>query len=385
MGLIDISWGNIRRRLGKTLLLVMGLTIGVTTVVALQAITRTMKDDVGMKLDEFGANILVVPRSESLSLSYGGLTVSSAAYDVGELTVGDAERILTIPNARNVSVIAPKLLSAVEIKGQPVLVAGVDFASELRLKQWWEVVGKEPQSDDGAIVGSRVASLLDLSAGSQVHVGDRAFEIVAVLAENGQQDDDTLFISLDAAQRALNRPNAISLIEVAALCTACPIEKMVEQIQQVLPQARVTALRQAVTLRMETVGQISRFAWALSGVVTVIGGLVVLTTMLGAVTERRREIGVFRAIGFRRAHIMRVILAESALVSLLGGFLGWLIGMGAATLLAPGVAEISIAVRWDPWLALSAVSVAVLVGLLCSLYPAVRASRLDPTTALRAL
>ncbi len=385
MGLMDIAWNNIRRRKGKVFLLVMGLTIGVTTVVALQAITQMMQEDVGIKLDEFGANILVVPHSNSLSLSYGGLTVSSAAYDVGELTSQDAELINTIPNARNVSIIAPKLLSAVEIKEQMVLVAGVDFDTELRLKKWWRLIGKDPQSDDQAIVGARMASLLDLSAGSQVPVGDRTFEIVAVLAENGQQDDDTLFIDLSAAQQALNRPDAISLIEVSALCTACPIEDMVAQIQQVLPQARVTGLRQAVTLRMETVGQITRFAWALSGVVLVIGGLVVLTTMLGAVTERRREIGVFRAIGFRRTHIMSVILAEAALVSLLGGFLGWLIGMSAATLLAPGVAQVSIAVQWDLWLALAAVSIALVVGLLSSLYPAIRAAQLDPTTALRAL
>ncbi len=385
MGLMDIAWNNIRRRKGKVFLLVMGLTIGVTTVVALQAITQTMQTDVGIKLDEFGANILVVPHSNSLSLSYGGLTVSSAAYDVGELTVQDAELINTIPNARNISIIAPKLLSAVEIKEQMVLVAGVDFDTELRLKKWWRLIGKAPQSDDQAIVGARMASLLDLSVGSQVQVGDRTFEIVAVLAENGQQDDDTLFIDLNAAQHALNRPDAISLIEVAALCTACPIEDMVAQIQEVLPQARVTGLRQAVTLRMETVGQITRFAWALSGIVLVIGGLVVLTTMLGAVTERRREIGVFRAIGFRRTHIMRVILAEAALVSLLGGFLGWLIGMSTATLLAPGVAQVNIAVQWDPWLALAAVSLALVVGLLSSLYPAIHAAQLDPTTALRAL
>jgi putative ABC transport system permease protein len=194
-----------------------------------------------------------------------------------------------------------------------------------------------------------------------------------------------LFVDLSAAQQALHRPDAVSLIEVAALCTACPIEDMVAQIQTVLPQARVTGLRQAVTLRMETVGQITRFAWALSAIVLVIGGLVVLTTMLGAVTERRQEIGVFRAIGFRRTHIVRVILTEAALVSLLGGSLGWLIGMGAAALLAPSVAQVSVPVQWDPWLALGAVSIALVVGLLSSLYPAVRAAQLDPTTALRAL
>ena len=78
----------------------------------------------------------------------------------------------------------------------------------------------------------------------------------------------TLF---QAPQQALGRSGAISLVEVAALCIACPIEDMVAQIQTVLPQARVTALRQAVTLRMEMVGQLRRFSWALSAVVLVIG------------------------------------------------------------------------------------------------------------------
>jgi len=385
MGLIDIVWNNLRRRKGKVFLLVLGLTIGVTTVVALQAITQTMRDDVGAKLDEFGANILVVPQSNSLSLSYGGMTVSSAAYDVGELTSLDMERIQTIPNAANISTIAPILLSAVQVKGQYVLVAGVDLEAELRMKKWWQLDGRVPQADGEAIAGARVAELLGLSAGSQVPVGSRTFEIVAILAENGMQDDDMLFVDLNAAQSALDRFGTISLIEVSALCNACPIEEMIRQIQEAVPQARVTGLRQAVALRMETVDQLTRFAWALSAVVLVIGGLVVLTTMLGAVAERKQEIGIFRAMGFRRTHIMRVILAEAALVSLVGGLLGWLIGMVAATLLASSVAQVSVAVQWNPWLLLGAVGTALFLGVLSSLYPAVRAAQLDPNTALQAL
>jgi len=305
--------------------------------------------------------------------------------DVGELTDRDVAQIWTIPNARNLSVVAPKLLSATEVKDRSVLVAGVDFESELRLKPWWELEGSEPGADDQAIAGSRVATLLDLSQGSLVQVGGQIFRVVAVLAENGQQDDDMLFVDLGAAQRALDRPGAVSLVEVAALCTACPIEQMVAQIQAALPQARVTALRQAVTLRMEMVGQLMRFSWALSAVVLVIGGLVVLTTMLGAVTERKQEIGVLRAVGFRRRHIVNIILTEATLVSLLGGLLGWLTGMGAAVVLAPLVTQASLPVSWDLLLALWAVTIALVVGVAASVYPAVRAARLDPTTALRAL
>ncbi len=385
MRLTDVIFRNLRRRVGRKLLLVAGLAIGVATVVALMAITNTMQADVANKLDEYGANILIVPKANDLSLSYGGVTVASAAYDVGELTVSDLDRIQTIKNARNISVVAPKLLGALPIGSRTVLVAGVRFEDEFRLKQWWDTEGEEPDSAEEAVIGVRLARVLNLHPGDTVQVDGRAFRVAGILAENGSQDDDILFIDLVAAQQVMDKPQGISLVEVAALCTECPVEDMVMQISEVLPQARVTALRQAVTLRMETVGQLSRFALAVSAVVIVIGGLVVLTTMLGAVAERRQEIGLFRALGFRQRHVMRIILGEASLVSLGGGLLGWLLGMGAAILLAPRLANVTAPVIWTPELALGAMGGALLVGLLASLYPATNAARLDPTTALRSL
>jgi putative ABC transport system permease protein len=385
MRLVDVVFRNLRRRVGRKLLLVAGLAIGVATVVALMAITSTMQADVANKLDEYGANILIVPKANDLSLSYGGVTVASAAYDVGELSVADLEAIQTIKNARNISVVAPKLLGALPVGDRTVLVAGVRFADEFRLKQWWDAEGEEPDSADEAVLGVRLARALRLDVGDSVEIGGRQFRVSGVLAENGSQDDDILFIDLGAAQQVMGKPEGVSLVEVAALCTECPVEEMVDQIGGVLPQARVTALRQAVTLRMETVGQLSRFALAVSAVVIVIGALVVLTTMLGAVAERRQEIGLFRALGFRQRHVMRIILGEAALVSLGGGVLGWLLGMGAAVVLAPRLANVAAPVIWDPLLATTAIGGALLVGLVASLYPASTAARLDPTTALRSL
>ena len=385
MRLIDIVLKGLRRRKGRMLLLVLGLAVGVATVVALMALTRTMRQAVAGRLDEYGANILIVPRSSDLSLSYGGITVASASYDVGEMTLHDLKRIGTIKNARNVSVIAPKLLGTVTLDGRRVLMAGVLFDDEIRLKRWWEVRGEYPVTSDEALVGARLAEVLAIQPGEMLDVQGQIVRVIGVLEENGSQDDDILFLDLSLAQRLVSKPGSINLVEVAALCTECPIEEMVKQISEVLPQARVTALRQAVTLRMETVGQLTRFAFAVSLVVIAIGALVVLTTMLGAVSERRQEVGLFRALGFRQAHIERVIVGEALVVSLVGGILGWVIGMGTAVVLRPSLSDLAAPMIWDPWLALGAVGGTLLVGLGGSLYPARRAARLDPTTALRSL
>jgi putative ABC transport system permease protein len=269
---------------------------------------------------------------------------------------------------------------------RPVLVAGVRFPDELRLKQWWQLNdGAEPAGTYDALAGVRLAQTLNLHSGATLELNGQTFRVVGILAENGTQDDDILFVDLAAAQQVMNKPDGISLVEVAALCIACPVEEMVKQISEVLPQARVTALRQAVTLRMETVGQLGRFALAVAAVVMAIGGMVVLTTMLSSVSERRQEIGLFRAMGFRQQHVMRIILSEAALVSMAGGVSGWLAGMGAAILLTPYLANVTIPVQWNPWLAFGAAGGALVIGLGASVYPAIYAARLDPTIALRSL
>jgi len=98
------------------------------------------------------------------------------------------------------------------------------------------------------------------------------------------------------------------------------------------------------------------------------------------------EIGVFRAIGFRKSHIMRIILLEAALVSLLAGFLGYAVGMGGARMALPFMAESKNALLvWDGYVAAGSIALALVLGVLASLYPALHASKMDPTEALRAL
>ena len=90
MRLYHISLGNLKRRKGKMILLSLGLSIGIAVVIAMIGITSKMKADVEKKLDEYGANIIVSPKSEGLSLNYGGLHVTDTSYDIEELSNSDA-------------------------------------------------------------------------------------------------------------------------------------------------------------------------------------------------------------------------------------------------------------------------------------------------------
>src|SRR5512137_2841857 len=139
MKLIDIALNNLRRKKGRTFFLVSGLALGIGAAVALTSVGDAMNREVMQTLDEFGANILVLPATEDLPLSYGGMTVSALNTGGRTLTLEDAKRIRTIRNNANISTIAPKLLVISQVKKIRVMVAGVDFPSEFRLKKWWRV------------------------------------------------------------------------------------------------------------------------------------------------------------------------------------------------------------------------------------------------------
>jgi putative ABC transport system permease protein len=384
MRLSNISLNNLRRRKGKALLLSLGLAVGVAAVVSVLSITAALQLDTERKIDEFGANILITPLSEDLSLSYGGVAVG-ASYVTQELSNADVAAIWTIHEAENISTVAPKLLSGVEVNGIRALLVGVDFTAELRMKRWWALEGQRPQGDHQLILGQDAAHRLRVGPGGEMEILGERFTVAAVLQPIGNQEDSLIYADLGVVQRLLGKPDSVSLVEVAALCSTCPIEVIVEQIGEKLPDARVMALAQAVKSREQTVEQLTNFSLALAGVVLLIGGLVVLTTMMSSVTERTREIGVFRAVGFRKSHIMRILLVEALLLSGLAGIIGWLIGTAGSGTVASAVAKLQVPVIWDPMLGLGAIGLALLVGLAGSIYPALRASSLDPAEALRSI
>jgi len=386
MRLRDISINNLRRRKGKVLFLILGLTIGITTVVALVSITRMMNEDISNKLDEFGANILVIPRSDDFSLSYGGLNIGGVSVDTQTLKDSDIQKIRQIEVRENISTVSPKLIGVVEVEGKKILLTGVLFQEEVRLKKWWKVHGTIPKSRDEILLGNEVAVKLFKSTNDSLTINGKRVRVSGMLEETGSQDDFLIFGDLGFAQEVLKKPGALSLIEVSAFCISCPIEEIVSQISRGLPHAKVTAIKQTLETKMEALGHFKKFSVGLSVIVLLIGGLIVFTNMMASVNERKREIGIFRAIGFRKAHVIKIVFSEAFIVGLIGGVAGYLLGLGVSILLGPVLTGIKGGrIFIDPVLGVGVVLLSVTMGILSSIYPAVHASKMDPTAALRAL
>jgi putative ABC transport system permease protein len=219
--------------------------------------------------------------------------------------------------------------------------------------------------------------------GSPLRVAGRRFIVTGVLRPTGSDDDRLLIAELRAVQRLLGRPGELTLVEVAARPGAS-VTRLTGQLAAALPSARVVSLREAVQSRLHAVDQFRGFAYAIVAVILGIEGLVVFLTMSGAVAERTHEIGVFRALGFRSAHVTRLIVLEAAVAGLLAGVLGAAAGVLVAWLVLPAVSD-GAQMTWSPLPGLAAVVASVLLGSAASLPPALRAGRLDPTEALRAL
>lgn len=379
----DIAFSNLRRRRGRTIFLILSLSVGVAMMVAVMSVTAAMQASVESKLREFGANMVVMPKTLVMPITYGGVNIAAVETPVAELTEEDAALVASIQRKDAIRGISPKLVGAIRIDGEEFMLVGTRFRDELKMKPWWHIQGDKPSLSRDILIGATAAQQLHKKAGDKLILGGKEFRVTGVLDEQFSTEDRAIFADLKETGILFNRVGWVSFIEVSTWCAACPVETIVEQISAKLPHARVLAIKQLVEAELSQVKLATSFAMALTAIILVVGSLIVLLTMMAAVRERTPEIGILRAMGFRQSHIMKLILLEGIVISLIAGCLGAIVGSIAALVLSGSVAGLETPLLFDPWFAGMAIVVAVIMGTLPTIYPARKASQLDPIAALR--
>ncbi len=387
MNIFTIPMSNIRRKLTKTLLLVLVFSLGVMSIVALYQVSLVVGESLEKKLSAYGANIIISPHTETLSVSYGGFHMGDMLYDVDDLkesaTIKSIEEIAL---RERISVIAPKLVSTKKIGEINLAVVGVRWQEELGIKSYWAVDGTIPETANQVLLGVKAAAQLSVKTGGTLEIDGREYLISGVLRQTGGDDDGAVFMDLSALQEILQKPDGVSFIEIAALCSGCPIDDIVGQLREQLPGADVKALQSIVNQRMASVHFVQKLALSISLVILVTAAAMVALSMLSAVNERKKDIGILRSLGYAKSQVFTIFCVEAGLIGMVSGLVGYLAGFGASF---KALDFLALSDSFQPVFSLSQMLSAsvlfCLVTVIAALYPAWKGAVIEPSEALVSL
>lgn len=373
---------NVMQRKARSALTMIGVAIAVTAVVALVGIADGFERSFRDLYERRGVDLLVVRAGSSEHLS------SSVPQQAGE-------QIRKLPGVRAVSPGLMDVVSFEQYNPNSTSVALQGWAADsflfddLRL-----IAGRRLESGDekGVMLGMVLARNLDKVTGDTIEIANRFFTIVGVFESFNPLENGSAIMLIRSLQALMDRPNQVTGFQV--ILEDAPDKKaLLERVRQEIEslgnsQGRPWGI--AATLTRDYVRSTSQIrmaqamAWMTSIIALIIGAVGVLNTMIMSVLERTREIGILRAIGWRKTRVVRLILYESILLSIAGAVTGII----AAVLLTRTLTlwpMVNGLVRGDlsPQVIVQGFLIALAVGLIGGIYPAIRGAHLLPTEALR--
>lgn len=376
--MLDLALRNIRRQRTRTSLTILGIVIGIAAVVALGSIGEGLNVMMQNNLELAAGKIMVMEKGTSIPFG----------FEDSEVTDEDIADVETVAGIKD---IVPVLF---HIEG--------GFGPFGREEKTWWAIGIEPEKSeywkgkniqlyDGreleegdtevGVAGNGMAERLGLELGDTVTMFDTEFEVVGILEKSDITDiDGGLIVPIEDLQNLMDVDSYQFLFIVPE--DIRDTEKIAEGIKDASDKLDAITATDIARQASQMINQIRFFTIGIGAIAAFVGGLGVMNTMIMAVVERRREIGVLKAIGATNRTVLVQFLQESAIISLIGGFIGVLLGLGAAVVINMYSGFVISAVVTAE-LAAGGLVFALALGLLGGFYPAWKASQLDPVEALR--
>lgn len=384
-------FGVITRQKKKLMLIALTVALGVSLATAMLNVMFDVGDKVNQELKAYGANLNIVPKGAAFINDMYQLDEDNQSEALQFINEDQLVKIKMIFWAYNIVDFAPYLSVAAEVDHHPVKVVGTWFDKHLQIptgdevntgmlamKSWWQIEGN-PMTDDNlqsAMIGESLAKRLNLKIGDKITIDSpKSHNSMALTIHNifhsGGIEDNEIYVTLSTAQELANKKGLVERVEVSALttpenelarraaqdpnslsrnewdiwyCTAY-ISSIAYQLEEVMPDVRVKAIMQVA----ESEGAILQKTQLLMILLTVLSlicsALAISNLVTANVIERSTEIGLLKALGASNSAVALLIIIEMLIIGLIGGVIGYFMGLGFAQIIGHTVFGSSVEIK----------------------------------------
>jgi putative ABC transport system permease protein len=375
---IDMAIKNIWRQKTRSALTIVGIMIGIAAIVALGSISEGLRILIEKNLQQASGMITVLQKSD------GSLFTAIARSRISEAQLEEISKVSGVKDATGIIMRGAYLEGGGGFSEPDLFFTGIDpskidmfISSNIR----YDGELLEPSDTFEVVLGRTLADKLGVDIGDTVSYRGYEFQVKGILEKTGDTSTDKGFVvNIQTAREILDVEDYTMVIvlpedldEVGDVAKA--IEDSVDGVSAITTEQFAKQISNIVD-------QISFFTVGIAAISAIVGGLGVMNTMIMSVMERRKEIGILKAIGATRSFIIKQIIIESALLSLIGGLLGLLLGQIGSWSIGYFSQGLAFA-QTTPGLMINALLFSLSLGVVGGLYPANMASNLDPIEALR--
>lgn len=409
---LAMALDSVRAHKFRSFLTVLGIVIGVMTAISIASILTGLRQNIVAMIEEYGTNNIY-----AFHLSTGPRVSEDRSERTRKpLTVADAQAIKTqAPAVEDVAYFAPNVGYSggpfddnITYKGNNYrwgntqgVSPNYDLIANVALKEGRFISELDDQQRANVmVIGVNAAEALfpgqeDRIAGTEVRMGGLNFEVIGVLEKRKagffgeNEEDNAVFIPFRTAQKVAPARGYVLLVIQGR---SGQVSEALTQSEEILRRRRNVKFGDPNNFDIKTAGKfieqfdsitamVGLIAIAISSLGLLVGGIGVMNIMLVSVTERTKEIGVRKALGARRKDIVRQFLFEAMTLTFLGGILGVVLAVGVSRIVMLLVPSLPALI--PTWAVITGLTVSVGVGLIFGVWPARKASRLDPIECLR--
>ena len=360
-----IFYSLLRRRM-RMLIALIAVAVGATIISGMITVYREVPQQLGREFRAYGANLLLIPSGES------------ATFDQNKI-----ERVKELLSGHELIGAAPFLYERLEINKQYILTGGTDFVELQKVSPYWQIeeilIGAQLAKvfspyDPNELIGQEVT----ISAGEGSAM--RKFT-VSGLVSTGGKEEDFAFINLDELQQTVGKPDQISMAQMSVVAEGAGLTTIEEAISSGVEGVQPQLVKQIANSEFNVLSKLQVLVLLVTAIVLLLTLICVTTTMMAVVTERRKEIGLKKALGAANENIVKEFLGEGCLLGALGGLLGS--GLGYLFADSVSVQVFGRGIYFSVPIAILSVVLSIAVTGAASLIPVRIATAVDPAIVLR--